>query len=283
MGPATGEPPILTVHRDGRMDFEDLAVFVLMWNWYSAQTTAKLAPIISSKPGTTPAPAPGIRFSPGGDGTVTVMSDAPVDYLRLVVETAGGVDGVAFTGGEYWTGGGKGIVLTRARPGVSFEAAAVLLEDRGASAGGGLCLGRLRFGGTPGTPTYTSQTLGTQSGEVRIAYAYRILPGETISEGEAVLAAEEITAKPASFTLMQNSPNPFNPVTVIRFSLPEAAHVRLTVYTVTGQKAAVLADGLMPAGYHDVWWDAAGFPSGTYFYSCRADAHAETRRMLLLK
>ena len=88
---------------------------------------------------------------------------------------------------------------------------------------------------------------------------------------------------PPRFLVMQNAPNPFNPSTVIRFALPEAAHVKLVVYTVTGQKAAVLRDGFMPAGYHEIRWDAAGFPSGTYFYTCRAGKNEKTRRMLLLK
>jgi len=125
--------------------------------------------------------------------------------------------------------------------------------------------------------------LGDVRGDVTIRYACRLSSGEGIIESETVLAASDIFTRPAEFALMQNAPNPFNPSTVIRFALPEAAHVKLVVYTVTGQKAAVLRDGFMPAGYHEIRWDAAGFPSGTYFYTCRAGKNEKTRRMLLLK
>ena len=271
MGPATGVPPELTVQKDGKMDFEDLAVFVMMWNWYTGQKTAKpvsSAPLDTSAGGP-PAAAPPIRFTPGGDGTVAVEGDASVDYLRLVVECGSGTDGgVTFEDASRWTEGENGIVLTR-KGSALFEAAAVLLTDRAVSRSGPDRLGRLRFTGTPG--------------EVRIAYAFRESSGDDITTGNVTLAAEDIRPKPAAFSLMQNVPNPFNPSTVIRFALPEAARVRLTVYTVTGQKAAELADCFMEAGYHEVRWNAAGFPSGTYFYTCRAGGHSETRRMLLLK
>lgn len=88
---------------------------------------------------------------------------------------------------------------------------------------------------------------------------------------------------PIPFALEQNTPNPFNPMTTIGFSLPEEDYVRLTVYNTAGQQVAVLEDGAMQAGSHTVTWDAAGRPSGIYLYRLEAGKHTATQKMLLLR
>lgn len=88
---------------------------------------------------------------------------------------------------------------------------------------------------------------------------------------------------PGAFRLYDNFPNPFNPTTTIRFALPNAAHVRLTIHSVLGTEAAVLVDGVRPEGVSSVEWNAAGFPSGVYFYTLRSGNDVTTKRLLLLK
>jgi hypothetical protein len=95
---------------------------------------------------------------------------------------------------------------------------------------------------------------------------------------------------PADFTLEQNYPNPFNPSTTIRFGVPNAAHVRLRVYTTSGEEVAELGNGEVGAGWHSVRWDAgAGFSSGMYFYTLEIHTSQPevsrllSGRMLLLK
>jgi hypothetical protein len=88
---------------------------------------------------------------------------------------------------------------------------------------------------------------------------------------------------PSHFSLPQNHPNPFNTSTTIEFSLPEAAHVELSVYNILGQKVAVLFDGQKQAGKHAVTWDAAVAPSGVYFARLKCGSFSETINMLLLK
>ena len=82
---------------------------------------------------------------------------------------------------------------------------------------------------------------------------------------------------------LDNYPHPFNPATVIRFSLPEAGFVRLQVYDITGRAVALLAEGFFSAGQQSVAFDGASLPSGTCFYTRRTDTGVETRSMLLLK
>jgi hypothetical protein len=68
-----------------------------------------------------------------------------------------------------------------------------------------------------------------------------------------------------SFDLDQNSPNPFNPVTRLRYSVPEPSSVRLVVTDAFGRIVATLVDGNVPAGVHTAAFSASGLPSGTYF------------------
>jgi hypothetical protein len=88
---------------------------------------------------------------------------------------------------------------------------------------------------------------------------------------------------PTSFALAQNYPNPFNPKTQIRFTLAQPAWVSLRVFDVLGNEVAVLKDGRMPAGIHEVSFEANALSGGVYFYTLRAGSFAATRRMILLK
>jgi len=83
--------------------------------------------------------------------------------------------------------------------------------------------------------------------------------------------------------LQGNYPEPFNPVTTIRYALPEAAHVRLEVFDLTGRRVALLADGERPAGQYAARFDASRLASGVYLYRLRAGATVQTRTMMLLK
>lgn len=88
---------------------------------------------------------------------------------------------------------------------------------------------------------------------------------------------------PDAYALNQNYPNPFNPATNFSFALPEAAHVKLTVYNVLGQEVEVLKDEHLAAGMHTVNWDAGVYASGVYFYRVVTDKFTDTKKMMLLK
>ncbi|MBI1937136.1 MAG: T9SS type A sorting domain-containing protein [Ignavibacteriales bacterium] len=86
-----------------------------------------------------------------------------------------------------------------------------------------------------------------------------------------------------SFSLDQNSPNPFNPTTKITFTLPAKDVVRLKVYDILGREVAVLADGLFETGKHEIEFNASRLPSGVYFYNLTTSSSSVTKKMLLLK
>lgn len=91
------------------------------------------------------------------------------------------------------------------------------------------------------------------------------------------------TGAPAGYRLSQNYPNPFNPVTTIAFSIPKSGTVSLKVYDLRGREIAVLLNQALSAGNYEYQWDAAEFPSGTYFYRIEAGRFSETRKLTLLK
>jgi spore coat protein A len=100
-----------------------------------------------------------------------------------------------------------------------------------------------------------------------------------VTEEEPIAAAE----LPATFELSQNHPNPFNPTTEIKFSLPEASHVTLKLYNSLGQEVATLIDADAQAGYHIVKLDAKDLASGVYIYTIEAGKFSKTLKMMLLR
>lgn len=88
---------------------------------------------------------------------------------------------------------------------------------------------------------------------------------------------------PKQFVLEQNYPNPFNPTTIVRYQLPLAGEVTLAVHDLLGREVAVLLNGRVAAGVHEVTFDGSGLSSGVYIYRLSAGDFVQSRRLLLLK
>ncbi|MCK9996476.1 MAG: choice-of-anchor D domain-containing protein, partial [Candidatus Krumholzibacteria bacterium] len=137
------------------------------------------------------------------------------------------------------------------------------------------------------TLTFTDRPEGYASGTV-LYYSYTVVTGGV--EG-AHSPETEITLKniPAVATrLLPNVPNPFNPVTEIRFELARPQRVQVSVYDVTGRLVNVLADGQLGAGHHARLWqgrDSGGrqVPSGAYYVRLVADNRVDHHKIMLLK
>ncbi len=84
-------------------------------------------------------------------------------------------------------------------------------------------------------------------------------------------------------TLKQNRPNPFNPSTVIEYTLPSDEYIRLRVFDSHGRDVAVLVEGMQERGTHSVTFNAEQLPSGMYFYRLETPRGFETRKMLLMR
>ena len=133
--------------------------------------------------------------------------------------------------------------------------------------------------------------LGTTTpGECRVLHMTAALKGGGSIIGEDVVRIHTSIGKesaldlaPETFALYSNYPNPFNPTTMIRYSLPQRSHVRLVIYNTLGQTVADLVNGEMDAGYHEVQFNAANLASGVYFCKMQAGDFVETNELLLMK
>jgi hypothetical protein len=92
-----------------------------------------------------------------------------------------------------------------------------------------------------------------------------------------------LASLPSEVMLYPNTPNPFNPTTLLRYSLPEAMPVNLTVYDVTGRVVLQADLGLIGSGEHVYWIDGSGWSSGVYVYQLTAGTYVRYGKMLLVK
>ncbi len=92
-----------------------------------------------------------------------------------------------------------------------------------------------------------------------------------------------VSAKPITFKLEKNYPNPFNPSTTISYQLPKAAYVTLKVYDVLGKEVEELVNENKSAGIYNVTFNADDLPSGLYFYKIEAGKYSAVRKMMLMK
>jgi len=102
------------------------------------------------------------------------------------------------------------------------------------------------------------------------------------------LTGEEIPEIPLATYLDQNFPNPFNPMTTIRFGLKEPAYVSLRIYDAAGRLVRILVKERLEADRYEITWygrDGSGraVSSGIYFYSLKAGSFTETKKMVLLR
>ena len=103
--------------------------------------------------------------------------------------------------------------------------------------------------------------------------------GESFSDAQAT----GLSAAPTEFALYPAYPNPFNPETNLRFSIPEPGNVSLILYDVQGKEVVRLVDGWYSAGIYEATFDASSLSSGIYFARLTAKSFQGTRKMLLIK
>ncbi len=102
------------------------------------------------------------------------------------------------------------------------------------------------------------------------------------------ISPEAIPVIPSAYMLAQNTPNPFNPSTSIKFDLPRAGFVTLKVYNVLGQVVRNLFEEELTAGTYTAFFDGkddnrSDIASGIYFYRLETDGFSQSRKMMLLK
>jgi hypothetical protein len=109
-------------------------------------------------------------------------------------------------------------------------------------------------------------------------YLFDVLPnlGDPIELPTSVETAGAILI-PSEYTLSQNHPNPFNPVTRIKYSVPVKGYVSLKVYNLLGQEVATLFAGIKQPGDYVAIFDGSGLASGIYMYQLKAQPTGNTQ------
>ncbi len=142
--------------------------------------------------------------------------------------------------------------------------------DTWSETGPGMFVNRFRFLG---------DSLGYAVGSRAFRYS-----ADSVSTG-VDLAGEPIVMR---YKLYQNFPNPFNPTTTIRFSLPGLVHVRLSIVDLLGREVAVIVDEVRSAGDHIVVWSGrnsmgAEISSGVYVYRMQTGDQTLSRKLMLVR
>ena len=95
--------------------------------------------------------------------------------------------------------------------------------------------------------------------------------------------AVEVLVVPDNFELSQNFPNPFNPSTKFRFSIPVETKLRINIYNMLGEFIITAAEGEYAPGFYEAEFNAVNLPSGVYIYRIKSAEFVHTRKMMLLK
>ncbi len=136
-----------------------------------------------------------------------------------------------------------------------------------------------------------SDTLGNlRPGMVRRATQLAVATAAELAGHLGVSGGHRQPGLPAEISLMQNFPNPFNPFTIIKYTVggvrdqgPGPSQIKLVVYDLLGREVAVLVDEKKAPGSYEVTFDAGNLASGVYFYQLRAGDFVQTRKLLLIR
>ncbi|MBT8380247.1 MAG: aryl-sulfate sulfotransferase [Ignavibacteria bacterium] len=110
-----------------------------------------------------------------------------------------------------------------------------------------------------------------------------LTPGDPIELDPISSVFNNLNVIPTEFRLFQNHPNPFNPSTIIQYTIPRNGFVTLTVYNLLGKLVATLVNEQKSAGNYEILYAASELSSGIYFYKLSAGNFIDTKKMLLLK
>jgi hypothetical protein len=101
--------------------------------------------------------------------------------------------------------------------------------------------------------------------------------------GKITVGVQTAPQSPQKFQLQNNYPNPFNPSTVINYTIAKAGNVTLKVYNLLGQEVATLVNGFQTANTYNVDFNATGLSSGVYIYELRSGSNVISKKMVLMK
>ncbi|MFH1850977.1 MAG: LamG-like jellyroll fold domain-containing protein [Candidatus Neomarinimicrobiota bacterium] len=277
IGPAAGQPPALRIIPDGRFDFEDLMVFVQMWNWSAGFGRD---PDWLARTADADRPASGIisldvQYS--GDEQLLLEFVADSTYAIGALELILDYDPLVLDFDRFVIDSDQErIYLThsdRVAARLTFDVA--MLKPQAALPGPAVC--RALF-----------LRIADNDTRISVSTDIRGTGGAPLERSRTAFEFSSKPPLPVRFALHQNYPNPFNPVTTINFDLPADGPVRIAIYDLLGREVRILQDGYATAGYKSIRWDGRdrlgrALGSGVYFMRMEAARFAASRKLILLK
>lgn len=122
-----------------------------------------------------------------------------------------------------------------------------------------------------------------QESEILIHYSFHDQDKIEIQSGSLNFEHKPV---PSEFRLFPAYPNPFNPVTTIRFDIPDSKaseKINLSIFDIKGREVVSLVNGHRPAGSYNLKWNAGGYSSGVYFARLIRGRSVESQKIILLK
>ncbi|MHB8336266.1 MAG: cellulase family glycosylhydrolase [Ignavibacteriaceae bacterium] len=101
--------------------------------------------------------------------------------------------------------------------------------------------------------------------------------------GTDLTLVKETSGTPKTFDLSQNFPNPFNPTTIIRYSVPKTSRVIIKVFDILGREVTTLVNSMQEPGTYHVEFNGSRFATGVYFFRMIASGYANIHKMILIK
>lgn len=141
-------------------------------------------------------------------------------------------------------------------------------------------IGFVQGSGNSNSPKSYSFTDKSNSGN---EFTYRLKQIDNDGQYEYSPEVEVSLAVPAEFSVKQNFPNPFNPTTNIKFTIPSDNNVEIKIFNVLGIEVAALLNEYKPAGTYNIEFNANNLSSGIYLYKIISGKYSETKKMILLR
>ncbi|MCH7763587.1 MAG: DUF1573 domain-containing protein, partial [Candidatus Marinimicrobia bacterium] len=278
IGPAEGTPPYLQIVPDNKFDFEDLMIFVQMWNWSAG-------------------------FDYGGNllaKTIkTSNEDLSLDISYPSIDNENYKFNVHLNVSDFMNVGALELTIQYDTTDIIFNKTVLHLDESWIMLSnvnteeGKLVINMADLNkdirivsGKPFTLNFT----GKKDTETSLVWQadIRIRSGLIKYQSSEKFTFNTTAQIPKTYALHQNYPNPFNPSTTIRYDLPEDGYVHLIIYNILGQEVVSLVNKQESAGFHSIIWNSKNrygkmVSPGIYFYLLKTDHFTSAKKLVLLK
>jgi len=289
IGPITGKIPKVTSLRDGKINIEDLSVFLLMWNWA----------FDNSRSG-------GLNLAGISKDQQSRKQQYRLNTTNEIVIKRGESKGIPFKLSRMKSVDAISVALQfnpeavridSIVPGIMWgDRKNIILLDRTQNEKGIVDVAIANFGNTQfdseieqtSIVVYVTALQQQRNQKVNgFIEAYDLQNNHTLNS-TIEFSITDRPKIPLQFDLSQNYPNPFNPSTTIEFQLPEASLVSIVIFDVLGREVAELVNAEKSTGYHSITWNS-NVTTGVYYYIMRTknlsgnNFKSNIKKMLILK